>query len=48
MFPDFPMWHIIVDGKDYQSNVNTDFYDKINELINIKKIEEYVRNKYNN
>ena len=48
MFPDFPIWHIIVDGKDYQSNVNTEFYDKINELINIKKIEEYVRNKYNN
>ena len=42
MYPDFPIWHIIVDGKDYQSNVNTEFYDKINELVNIKKIEEYV------
>lgn len=42
MYPDFPIWHIIVDGKDYQSNINTEFYDKINELINIKRIQEYV------
>ena len=48
LYPDFPIWHIIVDGKDYESNVNTDFYDKFNELVNIKKLEEYVRNKYNN
>ena len=46
-FPDFPIWHIMVDGKDYQGNVNTDFYDKFNNIINIKKIEEYVINKYN-
>ena len=48
LFPDFPIWHIIVDGKDYQSNVNTEFYDKINDLVNIKYIEEYVIKKYNN
>ena len=48
LYPDFPIWHIIVDGKDYESNVNTEFYDKFNELVNIKKLEEYVRNKYNN
>ena len=47
-FPDFPIWHIIVDGKDYQGNVNTEFYDKFNNIVNIKKIEEYVINKYNN
>ena len=47
-FPDFPIWHIIVDGKDYQGNVNTQFYDKFNNIVNIKKIEEYVINKYNN
>ena len=46
-FPDFPVWHIIVDTKDYQGNVNIDFYDKFNEIINIKKIEEYIINKYN-
>ena len=48
LFPDFPIWHIIVDGKDYQSNINTDFYDKFNELVQIKKIEKHVIKKYNN
>ena len=47
MFPDFPIWHIIVNGKDYQGNVNTEFYNKFDSIINIKKIEEYVINKYN-
>ena len=42
MFPDFPIWHIIVDGTDYKSNVNTDFYDEINEIVNIKKIKKHV------
>ena len=48
LYPDFPMWHIIVDGKDYQSNINTDFYNKFNDLVNIKKLEQYVIQKYNN
>ena len=48
MFPDFPVWHIIVNGKDYQGNVNTEFYNKFDSIVNIKKIEEYVINKYNN
>ena len=48
MHPDFPIWHIIVDGKDYHSNVNTDFYNKFNNLVNIKEIQNYVINKYNN
>ena len=48
MFPDFPIWHIIVNGIDYQGNVNTEFYDKFNNIVNIKKIEAYVINKYNN
>ena len=47
-FPDFPIWHIIVDGKDYQGNVNTEFYNKFDNLINIKKVEEYIIKKYNN
>ena len=47
-YPDFPIWHIVVDGKDYQGNVNTEFYDKFNNIVNIKKIEAYVINKYNN
>ena len=48
LYPDFPIWHIIVDGKDYQSNVDTDFYRKIDDLINIRKIKEYVINKFEN
>ena len=47
MFPDFPIWHIIVNGKDYQGNVNTEFFNKVDSIINIKKIEEYIINKYN-
>ena len=47
LYPDFPIWHIIVDRKNYQSNVNTEFYDKINELVNIKNIQDYVIKKYN-
>ena len=48
LYPDFPVWHIIVDGKDYESNVNTNFFDQFNGLVNLKKILEYVENKYNN
>ena len=48
LYPDFPIWHIIVDGKDYESNVNTNFFDQFNGLVNLKKILEYVENKYNN
>ena len=47
LYPDFPVWHIIVDGVDYQSNVNTDFYDEFNEIVNIKEIQEYVIKLYN-
>ena len=46
-FPDFPVWHIIVDGKDYQGNFDTEFYKKFDNLVNIKKIEEHVIKKYN-
>ena len=48
LYPDFPIWHIIVDGKDYQSNVDTDFSKKLDDLINIRKIKEYVINKAEN
>ena len=48
LYPDFPIWHIIVDGKDYQSNVDTDFYTKIDGLVNIKKIRDYVVNNFDN
>ena len=48
LYPDFPIWHIIVDGKDYQSNVDTEFYKKLDDLINIRNIKEYVINKSEN
>ena len=48
IFVDFPTWHIVVDGKDYQSNVDTSFYTKIDGLVNIKKIREYVVNNFDN
>ena len=48
LYPDFPIWHIIVDGKDYKSNVDTDFSKKLDDLINIRKIKEYVINKSEN
>ena len=47
LYPDFPIWHMIVDGKDYQSNVDTKFYTKFNEIVNIKNIQDYVIKKYN-
>ena len=48
LYPDFPIWHIIVDGKDYESNVDTDFYEKFDGLVNVKKLVEYVETQYNN
>ena len=48
LYADFPTWHLIVDGKDYQSNINTEFYDRFIELVNVKEIEDYVFKKYNN
>ena len=48
LYPDFTIWHIIVDGKDYKSNVETDFYKKFDNLINIRKIKEYVINQCEN
>ena len=48
LYPDFPIWHLIVDGKDYQSNVNTEFYDRFIELVNVKEIKDYVVKQYNN
>ena len=41
-------WHLIVDGKDYYSNVRTEFYDKFDDLVDINHIREYVENLYYN
>ena len=41
-------WHLVVDGKDYYSNVRTEFYDEFDDLVNINHIREYVENLYYN
>ena len=48
MFIDFPEWHLIVDGKDYKSNVKPEFYNEFNDLVNIKEVRDYVINLYDN
>ena len=48
MFIYFPEWHIIVDGKDYKSNVKTEFYLEFNDLVNIEEVRDYVINLYDN
>ena len=43
---DIPIWHLIVDGKDYHSNVGTYFMDKFQEIINIYDIMKYCKDNY--
>ena len=43
---DVPYWHLIVDGKDYYSNVGTYFMDKCQEIVNIYEIYNYCKQNY--
>ena len=43
---DVPFWHLIVDGKDYYSNVGTDFMTKFQKIINIYDIMNYCKDHY--
>ena len=43
---DVPYWHLIVDGKDYYSNVGTDFMTKFQKIINIYDIMNYCKDHY--
>ena len=43
---DVPIWHLIVDGKDYHSNVGTYFMDKFQEIIKIYDIMKYCKDNY--
>ena len=43
---DFPVWHLIVGGKDYYSNLETGFKDKFNEIVNINNIMKYCKDNY--
>ena len=43
---DVPYWHLIVDGKDYYSNVGTYFMDKFQEIVNIYEIYNYCKQNY--
>ena len=45
---DVPFWHLIVDGKDYFSNIMTDFLEKIDNLVHLDEIREYVKKLYYN
>ena len=43
---DVPIWHLIVDEKDYYSNIETEFLDKFNDIINLTNIKEYCKKRY--
>ena len=43
---DVPIWHLIVDGKDYYSNVGTEFLQKFNDIVNLTNIKEYCKSRY--
>ena len=43
---DIPVWHLKVDGKDYYSNVGTEFKAKFNEIVNINNIMKYCKDNY--
>ena len=43
---DVPIWHLIVDDKDYYSNRGTDFLTKFLDLVNITNIKEYCKDRY--
>ena len=43
---DVPFWHLIVDGKDYYSNVGTEFMSKFQEIVNIGDIRKYCKENY--
>ena len=43
---DGPIWHLIVDGKDYYSNENTDFMNAFKDITNLYDILDYCKEKY--
>ena len=43
---DIPYWHLIVDGKDYFSNVGTEYFDKFKKIVNLNDIKEYCKDNY--
>ena len=43
---DVPFWHLIVDEKDYYSNVGTEFMSKFQEIVNIGDIRKYCKENY--
>ena len=43
---DGPIWHLIVDGKDYYSNVDTEFMDKFVDITNLYDIMDYCKENY--
>ena len=45
---DVPFWHLLVDGKDYYSNVGAEFMTKFQEIVDLYTIKDYIVKKYNN
>ena len=45
---DIPIWHLIVDGKDYYGNLRTIFLDEFDDLVKLENIREYVEKLYYN
>ena len=43
---DVPVWHLIVDGKDYHSNVGTEFMSKFQKIVNVYDIMNYCKENY--
>ena len=43
---DIPIWHLIVDGKDYYSNVGTEFESQFNKIVNVYNIMTYCKDNY--
>ena len=44
--PDYPSWALLIDGKLYYTNYETDFIRKFQEIINIHNINEYIKKIY--
>ena len=44
--PDYPTWTLIIDGKLYYTNYETDFIEQFQEVVNIHKLNEYIKKIY--
>ena len=45
---DIPFWHLLIDGKDYYANKATDYTEKVDNLVHLDNIRDYVEKIYYN